>query len=73
MQKTATFVLILVSWVTAANAYPTPLSKDECLQMAGTAWDENQDKCVWNQAVKEGCSKLAGKAWDESQNKCIEK
>jgi hypothetical protein len=65
--------VISVPLVTSANAYPTPLSKDECMQMVGTAWDEAQDKCVWNQAKKEGCVQLAGKAWDEAQNKCIDK
>ena len=30
--------------VAPAYAYPVPLTKEECLQMKGTAWDEAQEK-----------------------------
>ena len=63
--------LLLALKVSApAYAFPAPLTKEQCLEKTGTAWDEAQSKCVWD-PTKEGCKQLAGMGWDDAQGKCI--
>ena len=67
-------IIIVTEFVVKQTyAYPVPLTKEECQNMEGTAWDQAQDKCVWNPLVREGCEKLAGKIWDEAESKCKDK
>lgn len=66
-----TFIAIQSS--TLAQAYPTPLTKEECAQRQDTTWDESQNKCVYkdgHSVAKEECEQLSSAIWDESRGKC---
>jgi len=65
------WVALLMS--SLAHAFPAPLTKEQCLEKTGTAWDEALSRCVWDPLKKEGCTQLAGMAWDDAQSKCIKK